>query len=725
MSSPAPASPNDQGPRPTPSIAVNDRKPENTIKILLATDNHIGYLEKDPVRGQDSFLAFREILQLAKDHDVDFVLLAGDLFHDNNPSRYAIHQTMGMLREFSLGDKPVQVELLSDPDEGRPEGFTFPSVNYEDYNLNVGTPVFSIHGNHDDPQGTSAAGALSAVDLLSVAGLVNYFGKTDLPADDERSENQQKKGLNISPVLLKKGTTKLALYGIGNVKDSRLNSEMRNGRVRLLKPAEGGDEWFNCILVHQNRVAHSKNEFVPEDVFDDSTDLVIWGHEHDCRIVPEAVAEKPYWISQPGSSVATSLAEGEALEKKVAILRIQGKGFDIEPLPLKTVRPFVMRQIEMADAAEENGVDLTNKQKVTEYLRSQVMECVAEANAQWDERNTGGSQSASQPARPKPLIRLRVETTGVTELTNIPRFGERLDKLVANPGNLLQFYRRRVVTKKNNVSMDQPGGDNSDDDGQAAGTRGTKIKMADLVHEYLVAQELNVLPANALEEAVESFVEKGSKLAIKDFVSDTLKTFVENARRKNLTEEDIEEALQQERNNAVSQFQLDHEEGSSKKKKTKKRIIGDSDEDEMDVDEEPSRARDSFEDDDDDEDNFAPAKKSTKAAPAKKAPATKAPAKKTAAASKGKAKAKGKLFDDGSDEDDSDQSMANRNDDDDDESDEVPVVKKKATKASTSKAPAKKAPVKKAAPKKSTQSQLNFDPVPRRKQPTVVLSDSD
>lgn len=40
--------------------------------------------------------------------------------------------------------------------------------------------------------------------------------------------------------------------------------------------------------------------------------------------------------------------------------------------------------------------------------------------------------------------------------------------------------------------------------------------MADLVHEYLVAQELNVLPANALEEAVESFVEKGSKLAIKE-----------------------------------------------------------------------------------------------------------------------------------------------------------------------------------------------------------------
>ena len=30
---------------------------------------------------------------------------------------------------------------------------SFPAVNYEDPNLNIGIPVFSIHGNHDDPQG--------------------------------------------------------------------------------------------------------------------------------------------------------------------------------------------------------------------------------------------------------------------------------------------------------------------------------------------------------------------------------------------------------------------------------------------------------------------------------------------------------------------------------------------------------------------------------------------
>ena len=42
----------------------------NHVKIMLATDNHVGYMERDPVRGSDSINTFREILQMAKDHDV-------------------------------------------------------------------------------------------------------------------------------------------------------------------------------------------------------------------------------------------------------------------------------------------------------------------------------------------------------------------------------------------------------------------------------------------------------------------------------------------------------------------------------------------------------------------------------------------------------------------------------------------------------------------------------
>lgn len=37
---------------------------------MLATDNHIGFLERDPIRGQDAINTFQEILQLAVKHDV-------------------------------------------------------------------------------------------------------------------------------------------------------------------------------------------------------------------------------------------------------------------------------------------------------------------------------------------------------------------------------------------------------------------------------------------------------------------------------------------------------------------------------------------------------------------------------------------------------------------------------------------------------------------------------
>ncbi len=47
--------------------------------------------------------------------------------------------------------------------------FSFPAVNYEDPNFNVGIPVFSIHGNHDDPQG---AGPVRPRLLFSISSSV-------------------------------------------------------------------------------------------------------------------------------------------------------------------------------------------------------------------------------------------------------------------------------------------------------------------------------------------------------------------------------------------------------------------------------------------------------------------------------------------------------------------------------------------------------------------------
>jgi double-strand break repair protein MRE11 len=45
----------------------------------------------------------------------------------------------------------------------------------------VEIPIFSIHGNHDDPSGE---GGLAALDLLSVANFINYFGRSDSICSD-------------------------------------------------------------------------------------------------------------------------------------------------------------------------------------------------------------------------------------------------------------------------------------------------------------------------------------------------------------------------------------------------------------------------------------------------------------------------------------------------------------------------------------------------------------
>ena len=54
---------------------------------------------------------------LAKEKDVDMVLLAGDLFHENKPSRKAMFNVMRSLRMNCYGEKPCELEMLSDSSE--------------------------------------------------------------------------------------------------------------------------------------------------------------------------------------------------------------------------------------------------------------------------------------------------------------------------------------------------------------------------------------------------------------------------------------------------------------------------------------------------------------------------------------------------------------------------------------------------------------------------------
>ena len=71
------------------------------------------------------------------------------------------------------------------------------------------------------------------------------------------------------------------------------------------------------------RAKHGPTNHIPEKFLPGFLDLVIWGHEHECRIDAEYSVvgtdadgeEQGVYISQPGSSIATSLSEGETKKK--------------------------------------------------------------------------------------------------------------------------------------------------------------------------------------------------------------------------------------------------------------------------------------------------------------------------------------------------------------------------------------------------------------------------
>lgn len=51
--------------------------------------------------------------------------------------------------------------------------------------------------------------------------------------------------------------------------------------------------------------------------------LLLQGHEHDCHTELRQSVEGRCQVLQPGSSIATSLTAGEALQKHVFILEVK------------------------------------------------------------------------------------------------------------------------------------------------------------------------------------------------------------------------------------------------------------------------------------------------------------------------------------------------------------------------------------------------------------------
>ncbi|CAK8990510.1 Double-strand break repair protein MRE11, partial [Durusdinium trenchii] len=82
----------------------------DTLRILVLTDTHVGFNEKDKVRSKDSINTLEEALQVGKSSQADLILHGGDLFHDNKPSRGCLYRTMDLIRQYTMGSGEVAFE---------------------------------------------------------------------------------------------------------------------------------------------------------------------------------------------------------------------------------------------------------------------------------------------------------------------------------------------------------------------------------------------------------------------------------------------------------------------------------------------------------------------------------------------------------------------------------------------------------------------------------------
>jgi double-strand break repair protein MRE11 len=472
----------------------------SVLRIVVATDTHLGFKERDEIRKDDAFLAFEEVLQTARQLKADMIIHGGDLFHEHRPSRQSLHRCMKLLRDNCLGDGNVGIKVVSNPLDNFDDAEQ--GLNYENPNINVSMPVFAVHGNHDDP---GREGYLAANNILSVAGLVNFFGKvTNLDS------------FHMKPVLIEKDNVKIALYGLGYLPDARLLRMLQQKKVKWMRPeqpADGVDPWFNIFVIHQTRNAAA--EHIPDHLLPSFLHFVIWGHEHECLIDPVENVHGSY-ISQLGSSVHTSLTEGEAKTKHFLVLDVRpgrdGKSeFRAIKRAFKNVRPFIYRDVSLSDMI---GDGPRNESSVKVGLSKYLDRLLSEPQPE--------TQRPHHPEMALPLVRLRIEHSGFHTI-NPQQFGHNFVGRVANYQDLLCFYKKRAVRQPSSAASAAA----ADEEDLAAinlAMRGESVKIHDIVAQILKETQtsMRILGQDVLQQALVEFAEKEDRNAIEAAVSTAL-----------------------------------------------------------------------------------------------------------------------------------------------------------------------------------------------------------
>jgi len=196
---------------------------------------------------------------------------------------------------------------------------------------------------------------------------------------------------------------------------------------------------MNILIIHQNRFkgikvgAPYKNCIHPE-MLPNFMDLIIWGNEHEAsdELVEDQVQN--FYIYQPGSSIATSLNQAEALPKHAGFFEIyENKNFRFVPIKLKNQRPLIVKNIELEelfgkkDGRKKLPVDYEDEEQQRE-IEAKLEEEVAAILAECETKAL-----TEKWTKKPPIVRIKVEYTGF-DIIRIKQLESRFMGKVANEG---------------------------------------------------------------------------------------------------------------------------------------------------------------------------------------------------------------------------------------------------------------------------------------------------
>lgn len=245
------------------------------------------------------------------------------------------------------------------------------------------------------------------------------------------------------------------------------------------------------FVIHQNRASRAPRNSISDALLDPCLDLVLWGHEHDCRVHDVALnSTGDFYILQPGSSIATSLSEGERLAKHVVLLEVRGKKFRLTPQPLRRVRPLLMENVALSALPELTPT--SDPELIARALAARV-----------------DALLSSVPPQPLPLVRLRVDAAGGFATVPPARFLLHVDGRVANPQDVLLWTRTRTTRAAGTEEGDKEA---ADKETVAVGREADEARILSLIAAHLTPGSapgpLKVLPPSNLHEALQLFVHK-------------------------------------------------------------------------------------------------------------------------------------------------------------------------------------------------------------------------